>query len=106
MSTWLFRPPTVDEGPAVPGSALMRFYKITQGITILDNSGVYSRVRFPIVNETTAATNTYLGGHEYVVDDTTKAALIAGGVGVTDDNFSVLENGYGDGQYGYGPYGA
>lgn len=90
MSTWLFRPPTVDEGPAVPGSALMRFFKITQGITILDNGGTYSRVRFPIVDETTAATNTYMGGHEYVVDDATKAALIAGGVGVTDANFTAI----------------
>lgn len=90
MSTWLFRPPTVDEGPAVPGSALMRFFKITQGITILDNGGVYSRVRFPIVDETTAATNAYMGGHEYVVDDATKAALIAGGVGVTDANFTAI----------------
>lgn len=90
MSTWLFRPPTVDEGPAVPGSALMRFYKITQGITILDNSGVYSRVRYPIVDETTAATNVYMGGHEYVVSDATKAALIAGGVGVTNSNFTAI----------------
>lgn len=90
MSTWLFRPPTTDEGPAVPGSALMRFYKITQGITILDNSGMYSRVRYPIVDETTAATNVYMGGHEYVVSDATKAALIAGGVGVTNSNFTAI----------------
>ena len=88
MSTWLFRPPTVDEGPAAPGSALMRFFRITQGITILDNGGTYTAVRYPTIDETTAATNTYMGGHEYVVDDATKAALIAGGVGVTGDNFT------------------
>jgi len=90
MSNWLFRPPTVDEGPAVPGSALMRFYKITQGVTILDSNGTYRAVRFPTIDETTAATNTYMGGHEYVVSDATKAALIAGGVGVTNANFTAL----------------
>jgi hypothetical protein len=66
----------------------MRFYKITQGITILNNGGAYRAVRYPTVDETTAATNAYMGGHEYVVDDATKAALIAGGVGVTEANFT------------------
>jgi hypothetical protein len=68
----------------------MRFYKITQGITILDTNGTYRAVRFPIVDETTAATNTYMGGHEYVVNDATKAALIAADVGVTSANFAAL----------------
>jgi hypothetical protein len=90
MSTWLFRPPTIDEGPAVPGSMLMRFFKVTQGITILDNGGTYRAVRYPTVDETTAATNTYMGGHEYVVNDATRTALIAGGVGVTSANFTAL----------------
>ena len=36
-----------------------------------------------------AATNTYMGGHEYTVDDATKAALIAAGVGVSESNFTA-----------------
>jgi hypothetical protein len=32
----------------------------------------------------------YLGGHKHVVNDATKAALIAGGVGVTEANFTAV----------------
>jgi hypothetical protein len=32
----------------------------------------------------------YLGGSQYTVDDATKAALIAGGVGVTEANFTAI----------------
>jgi hypothetical protein len=32
----------------------------------------------------------YQGGYNHVVDDATKAALIAGGVGVTESNFTAL----------------
>jgi hypothetical protein len=31
----------------------------------------------------------YLGGNKHIVDETTRAALIAGGVGVTADNFTA-----------------
>jgi hypothetical protein len=32
----------------------------------------------------------YAGGYNHIVDDATKAALIAGGVGVTEDNFTAI----------------
>ena len=32
----------------------------------------------------------YRGGYEYVVNEATKAALIAGGVGVTESNFTAV----------------
>lgn len=90
MADWTFRTPVVDEGPAVPGSRLMRFYKLSRGITVLEHSGTYTAVRYPTQDEITAATTTYMGGHEYTVTDATKAALIAGGVGVTEANFTAL----------------
>ncbi|MFG3509657.1 hypothetical protein ACGF5F_29615 [Streptomyces sp. NPDC047821] len=90
MPEWTFRTPSVDEGPAVPGSRLMRFYKLARGITIFNRSGAYTAVRYPTEDEIAAATVAYIGGHEYVVDDATKAALIAGGVGVTESNFTAL----------------
>jgi hypothetical protein len=90
MAEWTFRTPSVDEGPAVPGSRLMRFYKLARGITVFNNGGVYTKVRYPTEDEIAAATVAYIGGHEYVVDDDTKAALIAGGVGVTEANFTAL----------------
>jgi hypothetical protein len=31
----------------------------------------------------------YIGGHKHIVNDATKAALIAGGIGVTEANFTA-----------------
>lgn len=90
MATWTFRTPSVDEGPASWSDPLFIRVKLARGITILDNSGVYTAVRYPTQDEIAAATNTYMGGHEYVVTDATKAALISAGVGVSESNFTAL----------------
>ncbi len=92
MSTWTFRPPTVDEGPASWEDRLFLRVKLTRGITILEGPpGTYRAVRFPTQDEIAAsAPGMYMGGHEYVVNDATKAALIAGGVGVTGSNFTLI----------------
>lgn len=105
MATWLFRPPTVDEGPA-GGGPLFNRYELARGITVLETAGVYSSLRFPTQDEIAAATNAYLGGHEYVVSDAIKTALIAANIGVTAGNFTgYVQSGYGYGRYGDGPYG-
>jgi hypothetical protein len=89
VATWTFRPPSVDEGPASWDDRLFIRLKLARGITILEGPpGTYRAVRFPTQDEIAAATTAYMGGHEYPVDDTTKAALIAAGVGVTNSNFS------------------
>lgn len=90
MPEWTFRTPSVDEGAASPGHRLLRFYKLARGITILETNGAYRAVRYPTEDEIAAATTAYIGGHEYTVSDATKAALIAGGVGVTEENFTAL----------------
>lgn len=90
MADFLFRTPTIDEGPATWSNRLFLRVKLTRGITVLNNGGVYTAVRYPTQDEIAAATVAYQGGHEYVVDDATKAALIAGGVGVTEANFTAL----------------
>lgn len=89
MSTWTFRTPTVEEGPAGLDPLFHRV-KLTRGVTVLLNGAVYTTVRWPTQDELAAATFYYLGGHEYVVDDATKAALIAGGIGVTGSNFTLI----------------
>ncbi|MEU3522327.1 hypothetical protein AB0E62_00365 [Streptomyces sp. NPDC038707] len=79
----------MDEGPASWEDPLFVRYTLARGITILEGPpGVYRAVRFPTQDEIAAASTTYMGGHEYVVDDATRAALIAAGVGVTDSNFT------------------
>ena len=90
MADYLFRTPSTDEGAAVPGSRLMRFYKLARGVTVLDTGGVYTAVRYPSEDEIAAATAAYIGGHEYPVTDAVRAALIAAGIGVTQANFTAL----------------
>lgn len=108
MATWTFRTPSVDEGPASWEDPLFLRVKLSRGISISEQpQGTYRALRFPTQDEIAAAFFFYMGGHEYVVDDTTKAALIAAGVGVTTGNFTPTPGtGYGDGAYGEGGYGS
>lgn len=88
MATWTFTTPTVDEAPAGVGPLFSRV-QIARGVTVLETAGAYSAVRYPVNDEIEAATTAYVGGHEYTVDDDTKAALIAAGVGVSESNFTA-----------------
>lgn len=104
--SWLFRTPTVLEGPAGLDPLFHRV-RIDRGISIKElPQGTYTALRFPTQDEIAEAFFFYLGGHEYEVDDATRAALIAAGVGVTDSNFTLPPDVYGAGPYGSGPYGA
>jgi len=89
---WTFRPPSVDEGPASWDDPLFYRVKLARGITVLEGPpGTYRTARFPTQDEIAAsAPGMYMGGHEYVVDDATKSALIAGGIGVTSSNFTLI----------------
>jgi hypothetical protein len=90
MAEWLFKTPTVEEGPAGE-HRLFYFYKIDRGITIvLKPTGGYAQIRYPVDDELLNYPVVYRGGYSYTVDDATKAALIAGGVDVTEDNFTAL----------------
>lgn len=107
MPTWMFRPPTVDEGPASWDNRLFIRVKLARGISIQEKpQGVFRALRFPTQDEIAEAVAFYMGGHEYEVDDATRAALIAADVGVTSANFTTAAAaGYGMGAYGFGPYG-
>jgi predicted nucleic acid-binding Zn ribbon protein len=90
MTEWLFKTPTVEEGPA-GGARLFYFYRIDRGITIvMDDSGEYQQIRYPQDIDLSLYPQVYRGGYNHTVDDATKAALIAGDVGVTEDNFTAL----------------
>lgn len=91
MATWTFKTPSVDEGPASWEDRLFLRVKLARGISIQElPQGTYRALRFPTQDEIAAAFFFYMGGHEYVVTDATKAALIAGGVGVTTSNFTLI----------------
>lgn len=106
MTLWTFRTPVAVEGPASWGDRLFVRVKLNRGISIFEGPpGTYEQIRFPTQDEIAAATTAYMGGHEYTVDDATKAALIAAGVGVTDSNFTIPPDAFGAGGYGQGGYG-
>jgi hypothetical protein len=89
MTDYIFETPTVDEG--LEGvQRLFTFYKLTRGISIIRVNGTYRQVRYPYDGDLDTYQEVYLGGSKYTVGDTTKAALIAGGVGVTEANFTAI----------------
>jgi hypothetical protein len=90
MAEWLFKTPTVEEGPAGE-HRLFYFYKLDRGITIVKNpTGTYAQIRYPVDDSLLSYPEVYRGGYEYTVDDATREALINGNVGVTTENFTQL----------------
>lgn len=105
MATWIFRTPTVEEGPAGMDPLFHRV-KLTKGVSIQElPQGTFRTLRYPTQDEIADAFFFYMGGHEYLVSDATRAALIAAGIGVTASNFSLPSGTYGAGLYGVGVYG-
>lgn len=91
MANWIFKTPTVLEGPIGGGSRLWEFFKLDRGVTIVMlTSGTYKKIRYPEDDTLENYPQVYRGGYNYTVDDATKAALIAGGVGVTEENFTEV----------------
>lgn len=102
---WLFRTPTVLEGPA-GFDRLFGRVQIDRGVSVQElPQGSFRTMRFPTQDQIADAVNFYLGGHEYPVDDATKAALIAAGIGITNGNFTSTLTGFGTGGFGEGGYG-
>jgi hypothetical protein len=88
MANWTFQTPYVLEGPS-GNHRLFYFAKQRKGITILKSGSTYSQGRYLVDADLATYTLVYRGGYKYIVDDTEKAALIAGGVGVTETNFTA-----------------
>lgn len=107
MALWTFVPPTVEEGPASWENPLFERVKLSRGVSLLEGPpGTYRAVRFPTQDEVAASQPDFFqGGYEYTVDDDTKAALIAAGVGVTDANFAPAPGTFGAGGFGQGGFG-
>jgi hypothetical protein len=89
MTDYIFRTPIVREGPA-GRHRLFYFYKLDRGISIVKSGATYSQVRYLVDEDLTSYDIVYLGGRDHVVDEATKAELIAGGVGVTESNFTAI----------------
>lgn len=89
MTNYIFKTPTVAEGPA-GRHRLFYFYKLDRGISIVKSGASYSQVRYLVDEQIDDYDVVYLGGRNHVVSEAEKAALIAGGVGVTESNFTAI----------------
>lgn len=89
MTEYIFKTPTVREGPA-GGHRLFYFYKLNKGVSIVKSGGTYSQIRYPLDEDLNDYDVIYLGGRDHVVSEAVKAELIAGGVGVTESNFTAI----------------
>lgn len=88
MANYIFRTPVVEEGYSTRG--LWRYLKETRGLSVVKSNGTYSLKRHMVDEDAQSYDELYLGGYEHTVDDATKAALIAGGIGVTEANFTAI----------------
>lgn len=75
---YIFKTPTVSEGPAGQGRLFGR-YRLVRAVTVLKIDGEYYEVRYPSSEEVTAADIAYIGGGTYTVDAAEKASLEAAG---------------------------
>jgi len=92
MATYIFQTPTVSEGP-IGGHRLFMFRKANKGISIIKVNGTYSQVRYPVDSDLALYEEVYLGGRAHTgISEATKAALIAGNIGVTNTNFTGIRD--------------
>jgi hypothetical protein len=89
MANWTFETPYVLEGPS-GRHRLFYFANLRKGITIVKSGATYAQARYLVDEDLATYTTVYRGGYKYTVGDAEKAALIAGGVGVTLSNFTAI----------------
>ena len=89
MANYIFTTPVVEEGPSGK-HRLFYFYKLNRALTVVKSGSTYSTGRWFTQEQLDAYDAYYLGGHEHEVTEAEKAALIAGGIGVTEANFRAV----------------
>lgn len=104
MTTYLFEPPSVEQGPVARDILFFR-YTMPRGLTVIKRANdTYYESRFPAQTELEAASDYWLGGHVYTIDADTRTELIAAGYGA-NITVAVLPGAYGSLHYGDGSYG-
>ena len=80
MAEYLFVTPSVEETP-MGWHRLLERYSIARGVTVMMINGTYSSYRYPAQTEIATATEVYLGGHEYIIDEAAKNRLTDPSIG-------------------------
>jgi hypothetical protein len=88
MAYYTFKTPVASEGP-IGQHRLFYFRRQNKGITIIKVGSTYSQVRYPVDQDLSTYDAVYRGGYNHTVTDAIKTELIAGGVGVTEANFTA-----------------
>ena len=89
MTTYIFTPPYAEETPVGAKGVFAYLLKIRNGISISKKDGIYFQDRYPSQDNIDTYQEFYPGGHEHSVSESTRTALLAAGVGVTEANFTV-----------------
>ena len=89
MATYLFTTPVVEEGPTGE-HRLFYFFHRQKGLTVIKNGSTYSTGRSFTQDQLDSYDKYWLGGHEHEVTESEKTALINGGIGVTEANFTAI----------------
>lgn len=89
MANYIFRTPTVDEAP-IGKHRLFYFFKKNAALSVKKVNGVYSKVRYEVDADTQGYQEFYIGGHDHIVSDTTKSALISANIGIDETNFTAI----------------
>ena len=80
MTKYYLTTPTEEYGPAGGGRLFIR-YKLTRGLTLIRNLGVWSTTAFPTEDVLKEADMYYLGGHEYEISQAVYDQLVSAGYG-------------------------
>jgi hypothetical protein len=90
MATYTFVTPTLEQGPIGRHRLFTHFKQRTKSYTVINESGTYSLVQYPLDSDLATYTAYYIGGCNHTgISDTVRTAMIAAGIGIDATNFTV-----------------
>ena len=90
MATYLFRTPTLEQGPIGGHRLHSHFKQRTKSYTVINQSGTYSLIQYPLDSDLACYTAYYIGGGEHTyISEATRTALIAVIIGITSANYTL-----------------
>ena len=90
MATYTFVTPTLEQGPIGRHRLFTHFKQRTKSYTVINESGTYSLVQYPLDSDLATYTAYYIGGCNHTgVSDTVRTAMITAGIGIDATNFTA-----------------
>ena len=90
MATYLFRTPTLEQGQIGGHRLHSHFKQRTKSYTVINQSGTYSLIQYPLDSDLAGYTAYYIGGGEHTnISEAIRTAMIAASIGITSANFTV-----------------